>query len=345
MDKQVELPIHVLLRHAVAMGASDLHLSAGWPPVYRIQGELQPIGQSLAASDLTDAARSLMTAHQWDVFERQRDLDFAYHLPELSRFRVNVYRQSGRVSLAIRIIRNQVLSLENLALPPVLRTFADAPDGLIVVAGPTGHGKSTTLAAMIDYMNHNQRRHIITLEDPIEYVYTKGTSVIEQREVGEDSLSFAAGLRAALRQDPDVLLLGEMRDLETMQTALTAAETGHLVLTTLHTRNTVQTVERMTDAFPSSQQRQVRQQLASVLRGVTCQRLLPRKDNHGRVAVMEVLVNTPAVANLIRTEQTHQLQTVMQTGRNQGMQTLDSHLAELTRMGLISQRDISPYEG
>jgi twitching motility protein PilT len=239
------------------------------------------------------------------------------------------------MSLAIRVVGNRVPSLAELSLPPVVQTFAEAPDGLVVVAGPTGHGKSTTLAAMVDHINHKQSRHILTLEDPIEYVYAKGTSMIEQRQVGEDSLSFAAGLRAALRQDPDVLLIGEMRDLETMQTALTAAETGHLVLTTLHTRDAVQTVERMVDMFPAAQQRQVRQQLASVLRGVTCQRLYPRREEPGRVAAMEVLVNTPAVANLIRTEQTHQLQTVMQTGRNQGMQTMDAHVAELVRMGIV----------
>ncbi|RIV22839.1 type IV pilus twitching motility protein PilT [Alicyclobacillaceae bacterium I2511] len=332
---QAEFSFHVLLQQAVAMAASDLHLSAGWPPVYRIQGELHPIGSPLTASFLLDTAKFLMTPHQWALFEHQGDLDFAYALPEVSRFRINTYKQRGMMSLAIRVVGNRVPSLAELSLPPVVQTFAEAPDGLVVVAGPTGHGKSTTLAAMVDHINHKQSRHILTLEDPIEYVYAKGTSMIEQRQVGEDSLSFAAGLRAALRQDPDVLLIGEMRDLETMQTALTAAETGHLVLTTLHTRDAVQTVERMVDMFPAAQQRQVRQQLASVLRGVTCQRLYPRREEPGRVAAMEVLVNTPAVANLIRTEQTHQLQTVMQTGRNQGMQTMDAHVAELVRMGIV----------
>jgi twitching motility protein PilT len=325
-----------LLTMAKETGASDLHLSVGAPPVLRVDGELVAQGEVLSPDAAERLARSLMTDAQWEAFQAAGEIDFSYSLAGVSRFRVNVYRQRGCVSVAARVVPSRVPKLEELGLPEVLSTFTERPHGLVLVTGPTGSGKSTTLAALIDHINHTQRKHIITLEDPIEYLHRHALSIIDQREIGQDTRGFGPALRAALRQDPDVILVGEMRDLETMQTAITAAETGHLVFATLHTSDAVQTVDRMIDVFPASQQAQVRLQIASVLQGVVSQRLYKRADGTGRVAAVEVLVNTPAVANLIRTEKTHQIRSVMQTGRQAGMQTMEMHVRELVARGLVA---------
>lgn len=285
-----------------------------------------------------------MNAEQWTAFNLHGELDFSLQLPDTSRFRVNVYRQRGSVSIAARVVGAVVPQLENLGLPPILAKLTEKQNGLVLVTGPTGSGKTTTLAALINHINRTARRHIITLEDPIEYLHHHDQSIINQRQVGYDTNGFAPALRAALRQDPDVILVGEMRDLETISTAITAAETGHLVFATLHTSDAVQTIDRVIDVFPTGQQRQIRIQLASVLQGVVSQRLIRKKDNQGRVAALEILLNTPAVANLIRSEKGHQIRSVMQTSKQLGMQTMDMHLRELLQTGKITEALFSQYE-
>lgn len=325
-----------LLRSAYELRASDVHISVGACPAFRVDGHLRAMaGQKLTPSDTEIMAREILSPEQFAYLQEVGEIDLSYSIPSLSRFRVNVYRQRGCYGIAIRIIPTHVPSLEELSLPAIFTDFARQPQGLLLVTGPTGSGKSTTLASLIDYINRTQERHIVTLEDPIEYLHRHGKSIINQREVGQDTKSFANGLRAALRQDPDVILIGEMRDLETIQTAVTAAETGHLVLATLHTASAPQTIERIIDVFPTHQQGQIRLQLASVLVGIAAQRLLPKLDG-GRVAAFEILVNTPAIGNLIRTEKVHQIQTVIQTSRAVGMQTMDMHLRELADKGFIS---------
>ncbi|HEU4963794.1 MAG TPA: type IV pilus twitching motility protein PilT [Bacilli bacterium] len=328
-----------LLRTAHEQGASDLHLTVGSPPVLRINGDLRALPDSaLTASDTERIARELLRPDAYDKLIEQGEYDFSWDLPDVSRFRVNAFRQRGSLSLAVRTVPTRVPSPEELRLPELLLDITERPQGLFLVTGPTGSGKSTTLACMIDHINRRQRKHILTLEDPIEYLHQHRQSLIDQREVGKDTGSFASGLRAALRQDPDVILVGEMRDLETIATAITAAETGHLVLATLHTADAPQTIDRIVDVFPADQQQQIRVQLAAVLLGVVSQRLLPMERHNGRVVAQEILLNTPAVANLIRSEKVHQIRTVMQTGRAQGMQTLDMHLQELLQQGLINAR-------
>lgn len=329
------MDILALLRRASEMGASDLHLSVNSGPIFRIHGELQSDGPALTAAETEAAARTLMTEEQWRSFETQGEVDLSYSLNGVSRFRINVYRQRNCVSVAVRVVAHTVPSFESLHLPKSLLSFCDEPDGLVLVTGPTGSGKSTTLAAMIDHINQTQRRRIITLEDPIEYLHRHNQSIIDQREIGLDTRGFAPALRAALRQDPDVILVGELRDLETISTAITAAETGHLVFATLHTGDAVQSVDRLIDVFPPNQQTQVRIQLATVLRGVITQRLHKALSGSGRVAATEVLVNTPAVSNLIRSEKTHQIRSIMQTGRAVGMQTMEMSLRELIAAGLL----------
>lgn len=317
--------------------ASDLHISVASPPVFRIHGELVPQGSPLRPVDTEEMAKSIMTPEQWEKFLEHGELDFSYSIPGVSRFRVNVYRQRGCVSIAARIVPENLPKLADLGLPDVLRTFTEKPHGLVLVTGPTGSGKSTTLAAMIDFINQHHRRHIITLEDPIEYLHKHNLSVIDQREIGLDTHGFSFALRAALRQDPDVILVGEMRDLETISTAITAAETGHLVFATLHTSDAAQTIDRIIDVFPPSQQPQVRIQLSSVLQGIVSQRLFRTPNGNGRVAAVEVLVSTPAVSNLIRTEKTHQLRSVLQTGKAFGMQSMEMHIRELIAAGRLSE--------
>jgi twitching motility protein PilT len=326
------------LHAAYEYKASDIHLSVGVPPVFRINGELKSYGKDiLTPEDTHTIAKQMIPDFMWQTFEEKGELDFSYSVPGISRFRVNAYRQRTSVAIAIRIIPSRVPSLEELSLPPILNSLVDKPQGLILVTGPTGSGKSTTLASMIDYMNRTMKKHIITLEDPIEYLHRHNQCMIDQREVGFDTKSFATGLRASLRQDPDVILVGELRDLETIQTAITAAETGHLVLGTLHTTSAPSTIDRIIDVFPGPQQAQIRIQLASVLVSIISQRLFPSLDRQSRKVATEILVNTPAVANLIRNEKIHQIQNVMQTSRALGMHTLEMSIRQLIQNSEISR--------
>jgi twitching motility protein PilT len=327
------------LKNGQERGASDLHLTVGALPVMRVNGELltMPGTEPLQAEETAAMARELLTGELFSRLMEEGECDRACQFPEVGRFRVHAFKRSGHVSLSIRLITGRIPTPEELGISEAVMSLLQKRQGLFLVTGPAGSGKSTTLASLIDFMNRSSKRRIVTLEDPIEYVHEHRQSIIEQREVGVDTASFAKGLRAALRQDPDVILVGEMRDIETIATAMTAAETGHLVLATLHTGDAPQTIDRIIDAFPPEGQRQIRVQLASVLLGVVSQRLLPRSDGTGRIAVQEVLVNTPGVANLIRTEKVHQLRTAMQTGRTHGMQTFDMHLQDLVNRGLISE--------
>ncbi|MEC9488793.1 MAG: type IV pilus twitching motility protein PilT [Halanaerobium sp.] len=319
---------------------SDLHLTVNSKPIIRYNGELEVYEQFskvLKFQDMEVIAKELMKEGQWEKFEDLGEMDFSYSIPGTARFRINVYQQRGAISLAIRVIPTKVPTIEELGLPDVLRELALQRNGLVLCTGPTGSGKSTTLASMINVINENKTSHIITLEDPIEYLHNHKKSLVHQREIGSDTKSFANALRASLRQDPDIILVGEMRDLETISIALKAAETGHLVLTTLHTNDAPQTIDRIIDVFPPHQQQQVRVQLASVLNGILSQQLLPRWDGNGRVAAMEILIGTPAVRNLIRDEKGHQLHTAMQTGARYGMITMDNYLLDLYNRGLISE--------
>jgi twitching motility protein PilT len=332
------------LRAAFQLKASDVHLSVGMPPVFRINGGLKRYGsEALRPEDTEQISQLVIDEKYYPDFEEAGEIDISYGIQGLSRFRVNAYRQRSCVSLAFRIIPTSIPSMEDLMLPESVRKMAGKHQGLVLVTGPTGSGKSTTLASMIDFMNRTMSRHIITLEDPIEYLHKHRTCVIDQREIGFDTNNFANGLRAALRQDPDVILLGEMRDLETIATAITAAETGHLVLGTLHTTNASSTIDRIVDVFPPEQQGQIRIQLASVLVGVMSQRLLPTNDGKGRRAITEVLVNTPAVANLIRNEKIHQIHSVMQTSKNAGMHTFEMSAKEAIERNEVSREFVEPY--
>ncbi|MGA9228225.1 MAG: type IV pilus twitching motility protein PilT [Mesobacillus sp.] len=336
--------IEHLLRSGFENKASDIHITVGIPPVMRINGDLRRYGTDPITPDETEGmARAVIPEKSWEHFKSKGELDFSYGIPGISRFRVNAYHQRGCVSLAIRIVPTRIPTLEELELPEILKKISEKPQGLVLVTGPTGSGKSTTLASMIQYMNMTMRKHIVTLEDPIEYLHKHGNSIIDQREIGFDTNNFANGLRAALRQDPDVILVGEMRDLDTIQTAITAAETGHLVLGTLHTSSAPATINRIIDVFPPGQQAQVRIQLASVLVSVISQRLFPTVDKKGRRSATEILVNNAAVANLIRNEKIHQIISVMQTSRIYGMHTLEMNIKELLQQGIISKEVAEPY--
>lgn len=305
--------------------------------MFRVHGEMQPAsGEPLTPLQTLELTKQLLDQEQYGAFLARGDFDCSYGIEGVSRFRVNVYRQRGNAAMTIRLIPAKIPPLEKLGLPPSALEFVKKPQGLLLVTGPTGSGKSTTLAALIDYINSTRSEHIITLEDPIEFVHANKRCIVNQREVGVDTASFGVGLRAALRQDPDVILVGEMRDLETIQTAITAAETGHLVFGTLHTADAPQTIDRIIDVFPPEAQQQIRVQLAAVLIGVIAQRLLPRADGSGRVSAMEILVSNPAIANLIRSEKVHQIRSVMQTGRAQGMQTMETALRDLVQQRVIT---------
>jgi len=339
MDDAME--ISELLTLVKARHASDLHIKVGNHPILRVNGKLQPLSDlpvldSAAARALVE---SMMTDAQIQAFRTNLELDFAYSLPGVSRFRVNVYQQRGSLGAAIRIIPMGVPSIEDLGLPDVVRKLASLPRGLVLVTGPTGSGKSTTLAAIINYINQMRAVHIVTIEDPIEYLHKDIRSVINQREVGMDTASFANALRHVLRQDPDVILIGEMRDLETIATALTAAETGHLVFATLHTQSAAQTVDRIIDVFPASQQTQVRTQLSVALEGVLSQTLVPMAPGEGRVAAVEVLVATGAIRNLIREGKTYQIPSAIMSGSKEGMQTLNQALRTLVETKRITYED------
>lgn len=331
-----------VFRHAVTLEASDVIVSAGEPPIFRVHGHLKTDGDfpSLNALETRQAVFSLLREDQIVELEDKRDLDFSFTIRGLRRFRGNVFFQRGAVGAAFRLIPEIVPSLNELGHPAVLKRLALALQGLFLVTGPTGSGKTTTLAAIVREINRTHRAHIITIEDPIEYVHPNQKSIIEQREVGEDTASFKSALRHVLRQDPDVIQIGELRDLETISTAITAAETGHLVLATLHTNDCVQTVDRMIDVFPAGQQYQVRNQLASSLLAVFNQRLIPRADGLGRVAASELLVANIAARSMIREGKTHQLHSVLETGIKDGMFTMDHSLKQLYKSGKISLDEI-----
>jgi len=329
-----------MITTVVTSRASDLHLAVGAPPVMRVSGELKAMGRDvLTPQDTRELLYGILTQDQRRRLETDLELDFSYHAPGLARFRVNAYHQRGVLGAALRIVPTTIRSLSDLRIPGTVSEWSTTPRGLVLVTGATGSGKSTTLAGLIDLINETRSVHIMTIEDPIEFLHNHKRSLINQRELGGDTQSFASALRSALRQDPDVILVGEMRDLETIQIALTAAETGHLVLGTLHTSDAPQTIDRVIDVFPSDQQEQVRVMLANSLQGVVCQQLLPSSEG-GRVVACEILVATSAVRNLIREGKTHQIYSIMQTGAQHGMQSMNAALAELVRARLI-RRDLA----
>lgn len=336
--------IQELLNFAATAKASDVHLTVGIPPMMRVNGKLHALqADKLLPKDTEAYARSVLKEDQYEKYKEVGEMDFSYAMPGVSRFRVNIFRQRGSDALALRTIPINVPTLESLNMPEVIRGLTDKTRGLVLVTGPTGSGKSTTLAAMINEINHTQNSHIITLEDPIEYLHRHNTCIVNQREVGNDTMSYANALRAALREDPDVILVGEMRDLETISIAVTAAETGHLVFSTLHTIGASKTIDRIVDVFPPYQQQQIRVQLASVFEGVISQQLIPLKDGSGRTAALEIMVANPAIRNLIREGKTHQIDSSIQTGAKSGMRTMDSSIAELYKQGLISRDDAMTY--
>ena len=328
-----------LLTDAVAKKASDIHLTVGVPPVLRLNGSLVRYGDEILRPDDTlNFFHRLADEEKRAWFKERGEVDFSYAISRVSRFRVNAFRQRGSVAIAIRVVNEEIPTIEQLGLPEIVPQLAMKPRGLVLVTGPTGSGKSTTLAAMINLINQERSCHIITLEDPIEYLHRHGKSIINQREMHADTLSFANALRAALREDPDVILVGEMRDMETIGTAITAAETGHLVLATLHTSDAAQTIDRIIDVFPPHQQQQVKVQLSLTLQGIVAQQLLPKRDGSGRAAAFEVLIATPAVRNLIREGKTPQLHSIIQTGGKSGMQAMDLSLRDM-----VLRRDVT-YE-
>ena len=335
-------PAHLadLLADMVEVKASDLHLSAGNPPLYRLRGDLMRTGHDvLGHGEIQRMLYGLMTQRQRETFEEDLELDFSYSLPGVARYRVNIYRQRDAMGAAFRLIPFEIRTLEELGAPQQITQFARLPRGLVLVTGPTGSGKSTTLAALIDMVNTERAAHIMSVEDPIEFLHRHKRSAVHQREVGSDTRAFASALKHVLRQDPDVILVGEMRDLETIHLAVTAAETGHLVFATLHTNSAPSSVDRIIDVFPPHQQQQIRVQLSSSLQGVVTQTLVPTYDGSGRVVACEILVVTPAVSNLIREGKTHQIFSSMQTGGSMGMQTMDKALADLVRKGRIRLPD------
>ena len=330
--------INQLLSHAVKSQASDVHLSEGYPPIVRIDGKIQQIkGKVLTKLDMEDIIVQILDDYQMEKFKQTMELDFRYQVQDVANFRANVFTKMGGFGIAFRIIPDHIRSLHELGFSEGVIRLARTMEGLILVTGPTGHGKSTTLAGMLDLINTERHSHIITIEDPIEYVHPKKNCLIQQRELGHHTLSFANALRSALREDPDVILVGEMRDLETINLALTAAETGHLVLSTLHTRNAPDTVNRIIDVFPAGQQGQVLAQLSGSLQGVISQRLLPTASGIGRIAAVEIMLVTMALRNMIREKKIHQIPSIMQAGSQMGMQTLDDHLLQLVRSGKISK--------
>ncbi|HEV2472354.1 MAG TPA: type IV pilus twitching motility protein PilT [Chthonomonadales bacterium] len=326
-----------LLRMEYEKGASDLHIAVGVPPIIRIDGAIVPLPyEKVSPQDSQRLIYDILTDEKIQRFETEYELDFSYQLARMARFRVNVFRDKGNVASAFRQIPQKIPTVRDLGLPTVLEELTRLPRGLVLVTGPTGSGKSTTLAAMINQINTEQGKHIITIEDPIEYLHTHRCSVINQREVGQDTKQFKNALRAALREDPDVILVGEMRDLETMQMAVSAAETGHLVFATLHTNSAATSVERIVDSFPSGQQEQVRLQLSNNLQAILCQQLLPRANQPGRICALEIMRASPAIRNLIREAKAHQITSMIQTSANLGMQTMDQCLRDLYVRGLIT---------
>lgn len=334
---QAQPRIEVLLEEVVKKKASDLHLQVGLAPMLRVDGALMPVS---GADPLTDEAVetlifAILDEDQKQILLKDKEFDFSFAFGDLGRFRVNAFHERGNLAAALRLIPNEIESLEQLGLPAVVAKFADYPRGLVLITGPTGSGKTTSLASIINKINMEQSRHIITIEDPIEYTHTSKKSVVVQREVHYDTYSFSAALRSALREDPDVVLIGEMRDLETIASAITIAETGHLVFATLHTNSAAQSIDRMIDVFPPHQQPQIRSQLSNILMAICSQRLVPTIGG-GRVAAAEILIGTPAVRNIIREGKTHQLDAVIQTGAEFGMQSMDKQLVNLIHQGTIT---------
>ena len=330
--------IEELLELATYKKASDLHISAGLPPVIRVDGRLIRVDQQvLSPDDVESLVFPMLSNEQRRRLEQEWELDFSYGVQGLSRFRVNIYKDKGSYAAAFRTINSVAPSFDTLGLPDIVKKVSDRPRGLVLVTGPTGSGKSTTLATMIDYINSTRAEHILTIEDPIEFVHKSKKSIIHQRELGQDTRSFSNALRSALREDPDVILVGEMRDLETIRLAITAAETGHLVFGTLHTSSASQTIDRIVDVFPEGQQQQIRIQLSTVCEGIISQQLVTTKDNKGRIAATEVMVVTPAIRNLIRENKTFQIQNTIQTSSNKGMHTMDQDLINLYNKGKISR--------
>jgi twitching motility protein PilT len=327
-----------LLKTLVDVNGSDLHLTTQTPPQIRVHGKLQTLDLPvLGPAETKGLAYSVLTDAQKKRFEETLELDFSFGIRGLARFRCNVFNQRGAVAAVYRVIPEKIKGFDELALPPVLATLAERPRGLVLVTGPTGSGKSTTLAAMIDKINTERREHILTIEDPIEYIHQHKGCLVNQREVHSDTHGFANALRAALREDPDIVLIGELRDLETIESALRIAETGHLTFATLHTNSAAQTINRIIDVFPAHQQGQIRTQLSLVLEGIVCQALLPRADGAGRVISLEILIPTPAIRNLVRDDKVHQIYSTMQTGQEKfGMQTMNQSLATLYQRRLIS---------
>jgi twitching motility protein PilT len=332
-----------VIMDARAQGCSDVHITVGMNLMYRIHGKLQKAQQQFTDEETEFMIAEMLSDSQKEMLREGQDADFAIRTPDGNRQRVNVFKQDGKLAATIRLLNSTIPSLEMLGLPTVLNRLADKPRGLILVTGPTGSGKSTTLAAMINYINGNRPEHIITIEDPVEYVYDRKLALIHQREVGQDVTDFASALRSSLREDPDIILVGEMRDYETIAAALTAAETGHLVMSTLHTTGAAQTIDRIIDACPGSIQNQIRTQLAGVLNGIITQCLIPNAKGNGRVPGTEILVGTDAVCNMIRENKCHQLNSLMQSGGNVGMHTLNSDLSRLLQSGLITRQNAEKY--
>jgi twitching motility protein PilT len=329
-----------LLTQTVGLGGSDLHLAVGIPPCVRLHGSLTPMAgwPNLRPDDTQRLARAALNDEQWQRFARDHEMDTAYGVSGVSRFRVNVYRQRGSVGIAFRVIPHSIPQLEDLGLPLSIEKFAHLPRGLVLITGPTGSGKSTTMASLLDVANRTRAGHIMTVEDPIEYMHSHQKCLVNQREVGVDTADFSVALKHVLRQDPDIILVGELRDLETTSVAVTAAETGHLVLATLHTQSAAQTIDRLIDIFPAHQQGQIRAQLANCLQGVVTQALAPRKDGKGRVVITEVMVVSPAIRNLIREAKAYQIPTVIQSSGELGMITFDQSLANCFIEQLISKQ-------
>ncbi len=337
MEKQQNIKIESLLEEVIRKSASDLHLQVGLSPMLRIDGVLSPVMgvDPLDEQSIEGLIFAILDQDQKQILLKDKEFDFSFAFGALGRFRVNAYHERGNLAAALRLIPNEIKTIEGLGLPRVISGFADYPRGLVLITGPTGSGKSTTLAAIIDKINSEKAKHIITIEDPIEFTHKSKKSVIVQREVHYDTYSFSAALRSSLRQDPDVVLIGEMRDLETISAAITIAETGHLVFATLHTNSTSQSLDRMIDVFPPHQQSQIRAQLSNILMAVCSQRLIPSIGG-GRIVAAEVMVTNPAVRNIIREGKSHQLDAVIQTSADQGMQTMDRTLANLVQQGLVT---------
>jgi twitching motility protein PilT len=342
--EHIEQRVKNLLRLVAQQNASDLHLVVGRYPTLRLDGKLFPITQEsiLLAKDTQAISDVLLSADNKKKLIDDGQVDFSYNLEDKARFRTNIFFQQGNISIAMRMVSGRLNTLEELNMPPMLYDFTHKTQGILLVTGPVGHGKSTTLSALIDFINHNEDKHIITVEDPVEYIYEQDRCIINQREVGRDTHSFAEGLRSVFREDANVVLIGEMRDLDTISTAMTAAETGHLILATLHTNDASQTIDRIVDVFPSHQQNQIRSQLASVLLGVVSQRLLP-KVGGGRIPALEILINNHAVENLIRENKTYQIDSVIETNLREGMLSLDKSLADLIQRGLVTFGDAVIY--